>query len=370
MKCIRCGNDSKFKDRTDRTCPSCKGKFAFEPKKGDPITDMLFHNAIKAVSGDGKIRWGVEHLYYEVCRKKWGTPAPLGCVIVGLFVVAFLFGLAATGYLRQWKMWPALIVLGGICFAVTFGAIKSRYRGRFVPIELSAFNGLWDQWRAVHGTPKGLIERAPDPGLPPDLEADIGDYSFDRAVICDRARTVDLLVANNFHFENNCAILSVDGYPKGPFSIILAMLKRNPRLQVFVLHDSTVGGCRLAQRLITDPDWFGGVGLRVIDLGLRPRHAGPFRGVLTFPETEPVDPGDGIDAKEAEWLTRYRLELAACRPEQVLKRLFAGLQAHAADDPRTADSTGAVMTCGAFDSGGYGGDGGDGGDGGGADAFG
>jgi hypothetical protein len=27
-------------------------------------------------------------------------------------------------------------------------------------------------------------------------------------VICDRAQTVDVLLANNFHFENNCAVLS------------------------------------------------------------------------------------------------------------------------------------------------------------------
>jgi len=26
---------------------------------------------------------------------------------------------------------------------------------QFVPIELTAFKRLWDQWRAVHGTPKG-----------------------------------------------------------------------------------------------------------------------------------------------------------------------------------------------------------------------
>ena len=58
------------------------------------------------------------------------------------------------------------------------------------------------------------------------------------------------------------------------------MLKHNPKLQVFVLHDASIPGCRLAQRLITDPEWFGGSGLRMIDLGLRPRHAGPFNGLL------------------------------------------------------------------------------------------
>ena len=136
---------------------------------------------------------------------------------------------------------------------------------------------------------------------------------------------------------------------------------------------ASVPGCRLAHRLISDPEWFGGVGLRVIDLGLRPRHAGPFRGLLLHGDGVRLEPEDGISPDEAQWLVKNKLELAAARPEQILKRLFAGLQAHANDDPRTGDTTGAVMTCGAFDAGGYGGDGGDGdglaGDGG-ADAFG
>ena len=30
-----------------------------------------------------------------------------------------------------------------------------------------------------------------------------------------------MLVANNFHFENNCAILSLDGYPSGNAATVL-----------------------------------------------------------------------------------------------------------------------------------------------------
>src|SRR5262249_48808333 len=76
MICVRCGRDSKYKDRSNRTCPGCKQKFAFEPRQGDPVTDMLFRKAINAVSSDGSVRWGVEHLYYEVCRRKRGNRAP------------------------------------------------------------------------------------------------------------------------------------------------------------------------------------------------------------------------------------------------------------------------------------------------------
>ncbi|MCE9566256.1 MAG: hypothetical protein K8U57_29895 [Planctomycetes bacterium] len=384
MKCIRCNKDSNYKDRTNGTCPNCKGAFVFEPKNGDPITDMLFLNAINGVSGDGRIRWGVEHLYYEINRRWKRSRMPMGCIFILLVATAGLLGAAAINAaavpnkpLPTTKKDPAAtktvsFALGGaVALMILTVGLVSRIPRPLVRMDLATFNRLWDRWRQVNGTPKGLIERMPEPEMPKDLEADIGDYSFDRAVICDRARTVDLLVANNFHFENNCAILSIEGYPKGPFKVIMAMLKRNPKLQIFVLHDATIPGCRLAQRLITEPEWFGGCGLRVIDLGLRPRHAGPFHGLLL--EGPSIRPNDeiGIEQAEAEWLSKYKLELAAARPEQVLKRLFAGLMAHAADDPRAADSSGSVTTCGAFDAGGYGGADGDGGGGeGGADAFG
>ena len=129
----------------------------------------------------------------------------------------------------------------------------------------------------------------------PRPEPDLADYSFDRAVICDRARTVDLLLANNFHFENNCAVLSIDGYPPGPFETVRAMLKRNPRLQVFALHDATPDGCTLAHRLATDPAWFAGQ-VPVIDVGLRPGHAGPFQG-LWLPAAAPFAAADAASSR-------------------------------------------------------------------------
>ena len=61
------------------------------------------------------------------------------------------------------------------------------------------------------------------------------------------------------------------------------------------------------------------------DVGLRPSHAGPFQGLYLASPSGPVFAGDGITAKEAAWLSSHALELAAIRPEQVLKRLFKAL---------------------------------------------
>jgi hypothetical protein len=131
-------------------------------------------------------------------------------------------------------------------------------------------------------------------------------------------------LANNFHFENNCAVLSVDGYPPGPFPTVLGMLKRNPRLQVVALHDATPTGCILAQKLATNREWFAGQ-VQVVDIGLRPSHAKPFEGLLLRSSTPVVQTGNGIRVDEAAWLASYVLELAVIRPEQLLKRLFRAM---------------------------------------------
>jgi hypothetical protein len=212
-----------------------------------------------------------------------------------------------------------LIPLGPI----TWLLLRRYGRPATVVLEQDDFNRLWNLWLEVHGSPEGLIVRKPTKSVARPQESDIGDYSFDRAVICDRARTVDLLLANNFHFENNCAILSIGGYPEGPFQVVRTMLKRNPKLQVFALHDASVDGCQLAHQLANDESWFKGQ-VPVTDVGLRPRQAEVFRGLWRIAEPAAMTSVGTTDA-EREWLSTYALELAAIRPEQVLKRLFRAI---------------------------------------------
>jgi hypothetical protein len=336
VKCVRCGTDSKYKDRAKGRCPSCGQAFAFEPQKGDVLTDAAFQSAIDAVSGGGRVRWGVEHLYYEVCRRRRRLGAPPWAV-VAVVVVAFVLGLQS-----------GRILLGFVAAAVAgigFAWLLRKRRATTVRLELERFNTMWARWQKTHGTPKGLIVRRSAPATRRAPEPDLADYSFDRAVVCDRARTVDLLVANNFHFENNCAVLSVGGYPPGPFETIRAMLRRNPRLQVFALHDASVAGCRLAHQLATSPEWFAHLPT-VTDVGLRPEHARPLRGLYLASAGSGVGAGQGLSAADARWLAAYTLELAAIRPEQVLKRLFRAInRTRDADDESDRDEeTGAGST--------------------------
>ncbi|MCI0458047.1 MAG: hypothetical protein L0Z62_13870 [Gemmataceae bacterium] len=330
MKCIRCNHDSKYPERPKRKCPGCGGTFAFEPREGDPVTDVAFKKAIEAVSAEGRVRWGVEHLYYEVCRRTRFHPALVGCLAVAAGAVAV--AAAITGIDNPLALW-ALIPAGLLGLI----ALATHHSSRFPRVDDPTFRRLYDRWVEVHGAPPGVIVRMPQPSELREVEPDIADYSFDRAVICDRARTVDLLLANNFHFENNCAVLSVEGYPSGLFETVRKMIKRNPRLAVYALHDATPKGCALAHQLATDPNWFAGQ-VKVIDVGLRPSHAPRFRGLLLGSKTPGVATSDAITAWEAAWLASYALEVAAVRPEQVIKRLF-----HAINLPINAAHPGPVI---------------------------
>ncbi|HWO02347.1 MAG TPA: MFS transporter permease, partial [Blastocatellia bacterium] len=104
------------------------------------------------------------------------------------------------------------------------------------------------------------------------ISPEIKQYSFDRLVVCEHATIAQFLIANNFHFENNCAVLSIDKYPNEIFDTVMEMLRRNPALKVYALHDASLAGIQLTHRLTTESDWFqGSANVQIHDLGLLPR---------------------------------------------------------------------------------------------------
>jgi hypothetical protein len=324
MKCVRCGHDSKYKEREGGTCPKCKGEFAFEPKNGDRYTDGAFQHAIDVVSSQGTVRFDLSHLHHHLSRMR--PPTQVLAIVLPL-AVAIVGTLFAVVVAHDASLFMGIVGVA-IAMAAAFGVRWLTYdRSPTLSLERASFDAYWTRWVRVHGAPKGLIQKARRalPARSRELEAELRSYSFDRAVICDKPAVVDVLVANRFHFENNCAILSVGGYPEAAFDTVRAMLRNNPRLLVLALHDATPEGCQLAHRLANDPDWFQGRA-RVIDVGLRPAQAKAkgFQGMWQR-STRAVQARDGIIPEEAVWLSQFTLELAAIRPEQLIKRLYKAM---------------------------------------------
>jgi hypothetical protein len=240
---------------------------------------------------------------------------------------------------------------------VAAGALLSHRANRRAPLPAPPPRIPFDEfrekylakWRAVHGEIPALLpsRKALSTGTTREVPADVQRFSFDRAVVTEHWETADMLVANRFHFEHNCAVLSRDGYPDGIALTVTEMLRRNPALTVFALHDASIGGCLLPTTL-REPEWFPEASVRIVDVGLRPETVRKLKlpALPGGPAKAPPRLAGLLPPEDVEWLEWGNVgELAALRPAQVMQALHRAIAAVAAADG-SAD--------GGYDSGGGG----------------
>jgi hypothetical protein len=288
------------------------------------------------------VRFTERELWYEFNRK-WMKPGfwrqPYGWLpTLGLGPVA----LGATGVLEAAALVPAVF---GVTFAgLVGGALLSLRANRRAPlparpplIPLDQFREKYlAKWRAVHGEIPGLLPPRETARLPAPREVptDVQMFSFDRAVVTEDWETAEMLVANRFHFEHSCAVLSRDGYPDGIAETVKEMLRRNPALTVFALHDASIGGCLLPATLRGD-EWFPEPSVRIVDVGLRPETVRKLRlpAIHARPAKAPPRVAELLPPEDVEWLQEGNVgELAALRPSQVIRALSRAIAAVAAAD--------------------------------------
>jgi Pyridoxal-dependent decarboxylase, pyridoxal binding domain/Pyridoxal-dependent decarboxylase, C-terminal sheet domain len=89
----------------------------------------------------------------------------------------------------------------------------------------------FDRWTSINNVPAKILPSLQTTNLPTAPNPEVTAYSFDRVIVCDNPIVAQLLISNNFHFENNCAILTIDGYPQSIFGTTMEMLRRNSELK-------------------------------------------------------------------------------------------------------------------------------------------
>lgn len=333
MKCLKCGKNSLYRERSGGKCPQCGQRFVFEPKQGDLCSDTMFQKALELVSNKGSLAFTSKQLYYELARLRRRKPMGLNSKLASSIGTAVTCGIGGVvGGLLSVEVfhlkaffWP----LAGVYFAASAALVSwvwFKTDPSLITLKEADFGKLFQKWRKLQGLPAGYLDKPL--ALPTALpEKDLLDYAVERAIICDHPELVDFLLANNFHLEQKCLILTCGGYPKQRFEELRQMLRKNPQVHVFVLHNASNNGCRIYQELISSREWFPG-SQRVFDIGLHPRHARSFGGLiqkLSPPQRLEIP---GYTQADLEWLSKYKLEIMAIRPQQLLNRLRNVLNGH------------------------------------------
>ncbi|MEH2168359.1 MAG: hypothetical protein V7K41_17245 [Nostoc sp.] len=212
-------------------------------------------------------------------------------------------------------------------------------------ISQSQVKDWLDRWQQINGSILKILPSPKQENTPATVNPDVTAYSFDRLVVCESASIAQLLIANNFHFENNCAILSITGYPQSIFDTTMQMLRRNPDLKVYAIHDCNPQGIGLVYNLRTNANWFLNSEIMILDIGLTPRQIiATKRGMFiqSSPESAqaakqlPEEIRQSLSAEEVTWLESGKfVELESFTPQRIIKVLqkgIAGSQTLESDD--------------------------------------
>jgi hypothetical protein len=201
-------------------------------------------------------------------------------------------------------------------------------------IPQNQFQRWLSRWQLINNPIAQMLPSPRQEIAPTAVSPDISAYSFDQVVICDNAAIAQLLIANNFHFENNCAVLSITGYPQSIFDTVMQMLSRNPNLKVYVLHDASPQGVSLVHQLRTNPNWFQNENVMIYDLGLQPRQIFKLRRAFVQGSQEsaqqakqlPPEVRQRLSRDELAWLDAGNfVELESFSPQRIIQVLNRGI---------------------------------------------
>lgn len=277
-------------------------------------------------------------------RKRRNTASGLQLVGGAEILFTVLASLAFSDQLRAIDIFVVFtlnVVLG--MAAIVIGYLQKSRLGTTteVPIlERRQFRDWLQRWTQVNGELPKLLP-PPNGGETATVSPDISAYSFDRLIVVESAPIAQMLIANNVHLEHNAAILSITGYPQNIFSTVMEMLRRNPHLTVYALHDASPKGIAMVQKLTTDPQWFRGQLVKVIDLGLLPRQIlaqGTFAVYTSKNQAQeakrlPANLRQKLSTAELRWLEAGKfVELDAFGPLKLMQVIRMGIALGAAAD--------------------------------------
>lgn len=246
--------------------------------------------------------------------------------IIGVLVIAV--GVSVYAYLFDSPAILAFSLLLGI-LSIGVGIWQKQRQakiGEKLLFRASSFEAWLTRWTQINGAIANLLplpfEERDKVNLDPNP-----DY-WNGVLICDHDAIAQFLIANGFCEQNQCAVISISGYPQSVFNRIQPMLRQNPNLPIYVLHNASPSGVSLIAQLREHEEWFQNQDVKIYDLGLRPRQVWKSRNSVIHCSKNsasqaanlfPILQGE-LAANELAWLKLgFFVELESFPPEKLLQ---------------------------------------------------
>lgn len=255
-----------------------------------------------------------------------------------LLFLSVLFLLVGIGFSLSFNSFPLFVISTIWGMALIYWGTRQLMNKKLIPqsflIYVEQVRDWLERWQSINGSIDKILPPSSASTQPVEINPEILNYSFDRVVVCQSAEIAQFLIANNFHFENNCAVLSVTRYPENIFDTVLQMLRQNPELKVYALHNANPRGVTLINRLRTSDNWFANSTATIYDLGLLPRQ------ILNNPKLFvqqsdslareakelPLEIKQCLSPEEINWLEAgYFVELESFSPQNLLRIVAQGI---------------------------------------------
>lgn len=245
--------------------------------------------------------------------------------------VIFVFGIPLSIIAKTFIGIIGSIVLGtlAVWLSVRLKQQQPRIFNNF-SIDRQDFLTWLNRWIGINYRPGKILASPKISTTQVDSNSGVIAYEFDRVVVCDSPKIAQLLLKNNFHFENNCAILAIDRYPQAIFAPMKEMLDRTPDLKVFAFHDCSPQGLRMIRHLRTEKIWFPDLATPIISAGIMPRHAMNNPDLMVSHSAQSIESShqlapnirDILDPAELAWLDAgFYLELESFPPQELMQIL-------------------------------------------------
>ncbi len=263
MRCVACERDSKKKDqKVPNMCPNCGHKFVLDPNT-DGVTDGFMKRAVVAASSNGTFKYLPAQLDHEISRRSQTLTFKQRLSKRKLAFAIFIAGILCITYLAL-SDWEVGVIPYAIIVLITYKSAR-KFWGRATGSSGRPKNARTALRRYEKVNPDAAKI---DPGSIDLNDGGKGD-TFDRLLVCARPEYRDFYIANDFQLHHACHVLGPDDLETEEGRELFEILKKNPELDVFVVHDATPRGAKFADVVRSDQRWFdGAAGDKVLDLGM------------------------------------------------------------------------------------------------------